>query len=42
MTVEITVKLNVTAYNVVDLRRNVGSYPPDYMVPYPRRRLLSN
>jgi hypothetical protein len=42
MTVEITVKLNVTPYSVVDLRRNVGSYPPDYMVPYPRRRLLSN
>ena len=42
MTVEITVIWNVTPYSVVDLRRNVGSYLPEYTMPHPRRRLLSN
>lgn len=42
MTVEITVIWNVTPYSVIDLLRNVRSYPSEYTVPHPRRRLLSN
>ena len=41
-TVEIIVIWNVTPYSLVGWRRNVSSYQPDYTVPHPRRRLLSN